>query len=392
VFYTLGVLMDPIAATTKWSRGEISFAASIFTLVLIFAIPAVGALIDRFGVRRVVVPSFALFGCGLIGIGASNTLLQFYVAFGVVAALGAGANSVGFMRAICTWFDHHRGLAIGIAQSGMGLGLVFMPVITSTLLEHGDWKFTYAALGMMVLVVGVPIVAVLVREQVKGSDPAAADTAGAPSAANSAARAPGAPSGISVAEALRSSRFWKLVGAFLLLGGAINAIALHLVPLIESGGVSRSNALVAASAFGVAMTLGRLFTGVLVDRIFAPRVAAVVFAISSAAMIVLASGGESAVIVVTAAFLVGIAAGSDGDLLSYMVSRYFGLRAFATLAAYVFSAYLIGTSLLPWIVGMLVERYGNYSGSVLLCASLGACSAVLMLLLGPYPRNLSKVS
>lgn len=373
VFYTLGVLMGPISAATGWSRGDVSLAASVFTLVLIFAIPAAGAAVDRYGVRRVVIASVAMFGAGLVALGCTRTLVEFYIAFGVLAALGAGANSVCYMRAICTWFDKHRGIAIGIAQSGMGVGLMLMPLLSNGLLGRGGWKFTYAALGVIVLFFILPIVVLLVREK-----PAA--DAGAGQAATSIA------SGASVYEALRQPRFWVLLLAFLFLGGAINSVALHLVPLIEGAGLPRTAALIATSAFGAAMAIGRFVTGFLVDKYFAPYVAAAVFTASSIAIAFLAIGA-SPIATASAAFLVGIAAGSDGDLLSFLVSRYFGLRSFGRLAAYIFSAYLAGTSFFPWIVGVGAERYGTYTGMVLLCALLGAASAALMILLGPYPKT-----
>ena len=139
-------------------------------------------------------------------------------------------------------------------------------------------------------------------------------------------------------------------------------------------------ALAAASALGAAMLVGRLATGVLVDRFFAPAVAAAIFSASSVAIGLLAFG-TSAWLAIAAAFVVGISAGSDGDLLAYMVSRYFGLRSFATLSGYIFSAYLLGTSIFPWLVGVVAERSGTYSTVMFVCAVLAAASAASMLTL-----------
>ncbi|HVW70761.1 MAG TPA: MFS transporter, partial [Steroidobacteraceae bacterium] len=287
VFYTLGVLMEPITAATGWTRGQVSFAASVFTAVLIFAIPAVGRLLDRFGVRAVLLPSIALFGFALIAAGRASTLWQLYLAFAALAALGAGANSVSYMRAVCTWFDRHRGLAIGIAQSGMGIGVMLMPTLTQALLQRGGWSFAYAGLGACVLLIALPVVALLVVEAppvgaapVKPSAPSVEPAASAPAAEHRGAPAvehPGAAAadGVPPAEALRQLRFWILVVGFFLLAGAINSAALHLVPLLQTSGVARDTALLAASVFGGAMLLGRIMTGLLVDRYFAAYIAAV---------------------------------------------------------------------------------------------------------------------
>jgi MFS family permease len=364
--------MGPIGEVTGWGRSEIAFAASVFTFVLIFAIPAVGVLIDRFGVRRVLIPSQVLFAATLIGISLCSTIAHLYIAFAALAAFGAGANSVSYMRAVCSWFDTHRGLAIGVAQSGMGLGLMVMPLATNALLAHGDWQFAYSALGLAVLVVAVPAVALFVRENPRG-------------ATHDEGRELAAPDGMPLRLAVGKYSFWVLVFAFFSLAGGINSTALHLVPMVEATGMSRDVALTAASAFGAAMLVGRLATGVLVDRFFAPSVAAAIFAASSLAIGLLAMG-VSPSLAVAAAFVVGISAGSDGDLLSYLVSRYFGLRSFATLSGYIFAAYLLGTSLFPWLVGVAVERSGTYSTIMLFCAVLAAASAAVMLTLGNYAR------
>ena len=263
VFYTLGVLMGPIAEATGWDRSSIAFAASVFTFVLIFTIPAVGVLIDRFGVRRVLIPSQVLFGATLVAISLCRTIGHLYVAFAALATFGAGANSVSYMRAVCSWFDRHRGFAIGIAQSGMGLGLMLMPLATNALLKHGGWQFAYAALGLLVLLVAVPAVTLFVRENPQGSE-------------HQARHEPLSPESVPVRLAVRQYSFWALMFGFFTLAGAINSAALHLVPMVEASGTTREVALAAASAFGAAMLVGRLATGVLVDRFFAPAVAAAI--------------------------------------------------------------------------------------------------------------------
>ncbi|MEP7245800.1 MAG: MFS transporter [Gammaproteobacteria bacterium] len=380
VFYTLGVLMDPIAHATGWSRAQVSLAASIFPTTLIFAIPVLGRLVDRFGVRRVLLPSLALFGVTLIAAGRSRELWHLYVAFAAIAVLGAGANSVSYMRAVCTWYDAHRGLAIAIAQSGMGIGVAVLPFLAQRLLDVGGWRFAYTALGGLVLCASLPVVACTVRERPSGAVKPAAGRLSEPLSID-----------LSEGDALRTRRFWVLLFAFLLLAGAINSVALHLVPMVENASHSRSTALLAASVFGAAMLVGRIVTGILIDRYFAPYVAATLFAASSLSIACLA-WGVSEPALIGAAFVVGLSAGSDGDLLSYLVSRYFGMRSFGALSGYIFSAYLAGTALFPWLVGVWFEHGNSYFQPMLMCSLAGAGSVVLTLMLGPYPRPVPRLA
>ncbi len=373
-FYTLGLLMEPIMTGTGWSRGEVSFAASVFTTVLLIAIPFTGRAIDRFGVRRVLLPSIALFGIMLAVIGASRGIRQFYLGFVLFAALSAGANSISYMRSVCSWFDRHRGLAIGIAQSGMGIGIALMPPIIRLLLQRGDWSFVYQCLGGIVILLALPVVAGLVHEGPGASRPDSKEavTASGPIIERAT------PSDLSAA--LRQRTFWVLLIGFFLLAGPINTAALHLVPIIQASGADREAALAAASVFGIAMLAGRLLTGVLVDRWFAPCVAAILFGVSSTAIVVLGWGGPTSVSLI-AAGAVGLSAGADGDLLSYLVSRYFGLHSFATLTGVVFSAYLAGTAVFPWLAGVMADHWGSYFWPTLGCAGLGFGSVVAMLVL-----------
>ncbi|HVW69721.1 MAG TPA: hypothetical protein VHB68_12145, partial [Steroidobacteraceae bacterium] len=109
---------------------------------------------------------------------------------------------------------------------------------------------------------------------------------------------------------------------------------------------------------------------------------AAVLAGASTVAIALLAWGVPGPVAVAAAFVIGLSAGSDGDLLSYLVSRYFGMRAFGTLSSLVFSAYLVGTSLFPWLTGVLAERTGSYAAPMVLCATLGVGTVVAMMVLG----------
>ena len=374
VFYSFGVFLQPIAASTGWSIAQVTFAITVFTAVLALCVPLIGALIDRFGVRAVLLPSIVLFGLSLMSLWFAHKLWQLYLCFGALAALGAGANSIGYMRAVCSWFDRHRGLAVGLAQSGMGLSVTLVPLAAHWLLKRGDWRFSYLSLGIAAGTVGLAAAALLVREW-------------RPSPSPSAARAPRAPSGVIVA--LRSPRYWRLLGAFVLLSAAMNSMAVHLVPLIQRGGATNDVAVLGASFFGGAMIVGRVLTGLAVDRYFAPLVAAVVFGAAGGGMLAL-SGRISDGLALTAAAAIGLSAGADSDLLSYLVSRYFGLRNFAALTSYIFTAYLVAAALCPWLVSLSVEHFTSYRPAAIACALAGAGSALLMLSLGAFPTPSSE--
>jgi MFS family permease len=261
----------------------------------------------------------------------------------------------------------------------MGIGVMCMPLLVQAFLKPGGWSSAYEMLGGVVLLVSLPS-SLLVTE---------ARSAMPLEQRQTDAKADG---DARPADALRQFRFWALAAGFFFWAAAINSTALQLVPLIQSTGIDRATALTAASVFGAAMLVGRIGTGLLIDRYFAPYVAAALMTASTIAIGMLARGVPGGLVLV-AAFLVGISAGSDGDILSYLIARYFGLRSFATLSSLVFAIYLVGTSTFPWLTGLLAGRYGGYGIPMLICAGLGAACVASMLLFGiSCNRPLGRVS
>ncbi len=380
VFYSLGIFIGPVSAEFGWDRAQISLVATLMTLALVFAIPVVGALIDRHGVRRVLLPSLFILGAGLNSFHMVHALWQFYACFIFIGAAAAGANSLAYIRSLCTWFDKERGLVIGIASSGMGIGLILIPPFAQALIEVGNWRVAYAGLGFVVWLIGIPVVYLLVHDR-PGSRRGAGERQSGSLTATDTAELPG----FSAAETLKSRRFWYIVLTFCMLAGAVNSVAVHFVPMLMDRGASIEFATTAASSFGAAIVMGRLATGVLIDRCFAPYVAAVFFFGAAAASTLLAAGA-SGTIGLLASVLIGLCVGAEGDVLAYLLSRYFGLRAFGTVYGYAFSAYLIGSSILPYLMGLGFELTHAYTIPLFICAGLTLTSAALVMRLTAFPK------
>jgi len=120
IFSSLGLFTVPLGEEFGWDRAEISLAVTFFTITLAVSIPFLGHLVDRFGSRRVLLPSVLILGLGLMSITLVNQLWQLYVLFTALGCLTAGANSLPYLRTISLWFDRRRGLALGIAMTGNG--------------------------------------------------------------------------------------------------------------------------------------------------------------------------------------------------------------------------------------------------------------------------------
>ena len=128
LFFTSGVFLKPIAADMQWQRSTVSFALSLATFLSAVATPILGRIMDRWGVRAVSLPGLPVFAAslGILALSPGSP-----AAFIVLAALAGVASTVQaplpYAKAISAWFDERRGLALGIAMAGVGLGAIIVP-------------------------------------------------------------------------------------------------------------------------------------------------------------------------------------------------------------------------------------------------------------------------
>src|SRR5437016_6579549 len=153
--------------------------------------------------------------------------------------------------------------------------------------------------------------------------------------------------------------------------------------LLTDRGVSAQGAAMASSIGGIALLIGRVGTGYLLDRFFAPRLAAFFFCGASVGigLLMFGVGGKAALV---AAFLVGLGMGAEGDIIAYSLSRYFGLKAFGTAYGYAFGAFVLAGAFGPLLMGAGFDRTHSYAAPLagFLVAMLTA--AAIMTRLGPY--------
>ncbi|MBT7953183.1 MAG: MFS transporter [Gammaproteobacteria bacterium] len=380
VFGSLGIFTLPLSEEFGWNRAEISLALTFFTISLAITLPVIGRLVDNYGSRRILLPSMLFVSLGLVLIPLVLTQLwQLYLIFVLIGILGAGANNITYLRTISAWFDKNRGLAMGIAVSGSGLGYAYMPVLVQYMIEISGWRAGYFVLAIIITLIALPLVYFMLREtpQELGLHP---DGHTHSTLSNKAS----VESGLHRSQVLRKREFWLLFFIFCVVSFSLFGLMIHFVPLLTDRGMSRIDAAFAASTIGFTIMGARILIGYLIDRIFAPTVAFICFLLSAIGLALLATGvsGFSAFIV---AMLVGASIGAEADLLAFLTSRYFGLKCFGEVYGLLFASLLIGTSLGPFVYGLSFEMSGSYIWILVFCSILCAIAAVVMKLLPHYP-------
>lgn len=380
VTFTFGVFLRMLNQEFGWSRGDISQAFSISLLVMSFALPVVGRLVDRFGARKVIIPSILLFGLGLMSLSLlSGNIWQFYAVYILLGLAGGGTAPVPYSNVLSHWFDKRRGLALGLAMVGLGLGAFVMPSLAQILVVSQGWRQAYVVFGLMVMVVTIPVVGLFLKEtpEMVGlrSDGATGNVIDATTSEQKV--------GFSAQEARRTQTFWILVSAFFLMSASVHGCLIHLVSLLTDRGISPQLAAAATSLFGAALLFGRVGAGYLLDHFFASSVALCFFCAAALGLLLLWSGVTGTVAFI-AAFLVGLGMGAEGDIIAYLISRYFGLRAFGEIYGYAFGAFTLGGVFGPLLMGKGFDATGSYNLELGVFVIATLIAAGLMTRLGPY--------
>jgi MFS family permease len=378
--FSFGVFVRSFVEEFHANRTQISLAFTLASLMVSVGSPVAGRLVDRFGARRVLLPSIGILGSLLISFKfVSTSVWQLYALFLSLGFFGSVTNPVAYCKVVSEWFDRRRGLALGLTMLGLGLGAVVMPPIAQRLITWVGWRSSYELLGVVVLVTSIPVVGLFLKDSPAemGLLP---DGGTNPRAQSSESMVDeGVPGGA----ARTSSAFWLIACAFSLAGGAAQACVIHLVSMLTDRGISAGNAALASSALGVAFIFGRVVAGYLVDRFFGPYVS-VSFFVGMACGLALLWVGSRGAGAFLGASLVGLGMGGEGDLMPYMTSRYFGLRSFGEIYGSIFAVFTLAGAVAPLLMAIGFDRTGSYRTplSFFLLATL--ISIVLMTRLGPY--------
>lgn len=373
-FYTFGIFAPHLAREFGWSLGEIMAGLMVTTLVVIFTAPLGGVLSERIGTRRMAVVSMALFGLSVLSLATLNgSLVQFYVTWGLASIVGTGTLPITFTRTVNSWFDRHRGLALGIAMMGTGFfGIICKPLMAWVIGDYG-WRTGYLVLGALPLLIALPIVALTFRE------PAAR--------ADGEATAPVRKlTGYTRAEALRQWRFWLLAAILLPLSFALAGTPPNLESILTDKGLSAGAIVSLTPLIGLASIIGRLVGGSLLDRFWAPAVAFVILSTPLASYVILSAAHLDPAMAATAIFLIGFALGIEYDVIAYLTSRYFGLKSYSAIYSLLYVCFSTGAGFAPLVFGMIRDRAHDFGPALTACSIILPIAAGGFLLLGRYPR------
>ncbi|MFJ9173661.1 MFS transporter [Streptomyces sp. NPDC102360] len=361
---TFGAFIAPLHREFGWGVPAIGLASSILSITLVIISPVQGLLVDRFGGRRVILCSSPFFALSLMAMAfLPDSLPVFYLGWVLIPLCGMGLWPVSYLRLTAGWFERRLGLALGIANSGIGVGTVLAPILTTVLIGAWGWRAGYVGLGAVALI-AFPVAYFLLAEP-------RARTAAQP------------VSGDTLRVAATTRPFWLVLAAFVLLGTVGSTVLVHQISLLLDAGIPSHIANLVPVALGVALIVARLVTGWLLDRFTVSQVMSV-YLVGGIASVLLFAAGPNVPMALLAAALAGLLIGAEFDVLSYLIPRYFGRLAFGRIYGVAFSVFQIGGAAATSLVSVSRDTYGSYTPAMLVLAVACAVCAVLFLCLGPY--------
>ncbi len=376
-FYTIGIFAPLLAHEFHWSFAQIFAGITCTTVAVILASPVVGVASDRFGVRPVTLLSVASFGLSFMLLGLSNgSLVLYYATWLVIAFVGAGTLPITWTRAVNNGFHSGKGLALGLSLIGTGLfGYLIKPGAAWLIAELG-WRWAYVAIGVLPLAISLPIAVLCFRDPVQGP----ASPAGA---RRTAPRKPDHP-GLTLMQTCQEWRFWLIGGCFVALAFGVGGLIPNMENILNRSGFAHTDIVPLTSLIGLSVIVGRLAGGWLIDRLWAPGVAAILLGAPAVACLLLAAPQLDYRAAVVSIGLIGLAAGAEYDLLAFMVARYFGMKSYGSIYGALYSCFALGAGLGPVFFGADFDSHHSYSLSLHVAGVLFIAPALLLLLLGRY--------
>lgn len=373
VAYSFAAFFDSLEQEFQASRADVSWVFAICGF-LYFGLGVVsGPLADRLRSKYVVAFGVVLIATGLIVAGASQSLWQVYLSYGVGVGVGVAFAYVPSVGAVQPWFEARRGLASGLAVAGIGAGTLVGPLVAHWLIEIGGWRSAYVAMGLIALIVGLAAAWLIEeRPEAKGQGP---DGGPLVVVSHDATRP---VAGASLGQALRSRPFLLLYLATGLASFALFVPFVHLANYGRDHGLDEASAIITVSLIGLGSLLGRFFLGGLADRWGRRGSTAAMFA-GLAVMTLWWLYSSTFWTLAVFAVLFGIFYGGYVALAPALMADYFGGRAISGIIGWLYSSVSFGTLLGPPLAGWIYDQSQSYVPVIIAGAVLCALGAAVTL-------------
>ncbi len=377
----LSAYIAPLEAEFGWSRTFISFGITVGSGVSALMMPLIGAMADRFGSRRVVLPGIVLsaLSWSLLAL-MTGAQWQWLSLFFFHAIFNVMIGAVLWTTAVAGTFKTSQGMALGLTLAGATGAHTLVPPLTVALIDGFGWR-----MGTVMMAAGLGVLSYVLcylffydrRDRVR-----VAAAAGQQSVQSDSVILPG----LTLREAARDTALWRIGISILIIIALTIGFLVHQIEILGSVGVSRSTAAWLAGLSGLMGIAGKLVTGWLLDRFHGAMVGGLTMAAAGLAFALLLGGAASAVLIIIAMLVNGYTAGAKLQVASYLTVRYAGLANFGKIYGFISALVAAGAAAGPLIAGVSYDITGGYAQFLSLAAAGLGVSALLLISLPRYPE------
>lgn len=347
---TFTIFVKPLIGEFGWTRGQVSLLFSIITLTIAVAAPIFSRLIQRFGVRSILVISIVLLAATIIAMSLTVAGYTSFVLWMIIIGfIGTGTTTFVYLGVFPSWFTKRLGIALGIAAAGIGLGQTIFPILAQYFISGFGWRSAYQFLALISIVFALPGAVLIIRYKSGGQTETVQETASQP---------------MQVSEIVTNARFWYLTAGFFIIPMIAAGCTIHAMPIFLDRGIEAGRAASIVALGGLALIIARVVAGFLLDWFGAKPVAILACLVAALAPIALISSAPLALVAIAPLFY-GLALGIEGDLMPFGIRNVFGADRVTALYGLFFAIFNLGVVTGPLLMGITFDATGSYDAALI---------------------------
>ncbi|MCX8117767.1 MAG: MFS transporter [Desulfobacterota bacterium] len=377
--YAFGVMFKPMIREFGWGRGAVSLVFFVNMVVFALTLLVTGKLYDRYGPKWVIVLSTLFLSAGFALTSAIQSLGQFFLSYGILAAIGVAGTAVPFMATVTSkWFEKRRGLAISLALSGNSLGhFALVPLFSLFTLTYG-WRTLYLTIGLVILMVNLLLAFLVIRGDPQqlglkpfGQEEKKAGLKGDPIPSTR-------PEDFGLKQAMKTRSYWLFVAIMFICGGGDYFATTHLIPLATDHGVSPQTAGNMLGWYGLMSLAGILVAGPAADRV-GNKIPIFFTFLLRVFLYLLVHQVKTLPSLFLFAFLFGFTHLVTAPLTPMLIGKLYGVSSLGLLTGFVNTIHFLGGGFWAYLAGLIFDLTGTYQLAFVLLACAAGLAALFSL-------------
>jgi MFS family permease len=369
--YSFGVFLESLETDLSLSRSAVSTIYSVNMAIAAVAGLGAGLLLDKMGAGRILIFMALCTGAGLVLTGYVNSSWQIFLTYGLLLGVGDGPAYIVTNSIVMRAMPKREGLAVGLVNSGEGLGIIVMAPAATALIAALDWRRAYLVIGVLAVVCILPV-ALFVRRTPQEK---VAEELGLRNAGKTEHQEP--PASASIGDMAKTRSFWLFAVSGLALAATVALVFTHIVPHALDAGLTPRQAALVMTVVGIMSIVGAIGMGMVGDRIGLKRTA-IICAVLLAVAVCLLLVSDSAWSLYAFGVLAGFAYMGSLTSLTALVGKIFGVANVGKVLGVRSIGVGLGGFLGPLVGGLVYDRRGSYDIGFIVCIALVALAAVLI--------------